>query len=56
MLFLPSDLFMTSIPSDLWYTYYHIIKEDAPEILDEYLENTAAKLELPVDYFVSEFL
>lgn len=40
----------------LWYQYYKIIQEDAPELVDEYLENTAARLELPVDYLISEFL
>ena len=47
---------MSSLPSELWYAYYRIIQEDAPEILDEYVENTAAKLELTVDYFTAEFL
>ena len=42
--------------SPLWYQYYDIISEDAPEILDEYIESTAAKLELTVDYFMEEFL
>jgi hypothetical protein len=40
----------------LWYSWYAIIKEDAPEIADEFIENTASKMELTVDYFVSEFL
>jgi hypothetical protein len=47
---------MSSPLSDLWYQYYKIIQEDAPEIVDEYLENTAARLGLPVDYLISEFL
>ena len=42
--------------SPLWYQYYDIISEDAPEILDEYIESTAARLELTVDYFMEEFL
>jgi hypothetical protein len=42
--------------TELWYAYYRIILEDAPEIADEYLEETAAKLELPVDYLIQEFL
>ena len=33
-----------------------IVKQDAPEILDTFIENTAAKMELTVDYFVQEFL
>jgi hypothetical protein len=47
---------MTSTLSPLWYQYYTIISEDAPEILDEYIESTAAQLELTVDYFTAEFL
>lgn len=47
---------MTSTLSPLWYRYYSVISEDAPEILDEYIESTAAKLELTVDYFTAEFL
>lgn len=44
------------MPTDLWYSYYRIIHDDSPEILDEFIENTAAKMELTVDYFVEEFL
>lgn len=40
----------------LWYQWYNIIKEDAPEIVDQFIENTAAKMELTVDYFMDEFL
>lgn len=40
----------------LWYTYYQILQENHPELVDEYLENTAAKLELTVDYLMAEFL
>ena len=40
----------------VWYTWYEIVKEDAPNILDTFIENTAAKMELTVDYFVAEFL
>ena len=46
---------MNEVLSPLWYQYYTIISEDAPEILDEYIESTAAKLELTVDYFTAEF-
>jgi hypothetical protein len=46
---------MTQTLSPLWYQYYDIISEDAPEILDQYIEETAAKLELTVDYFTAEF-
>jgi hypothetical protein len=41
---------------NLWYSWYEIIKEDAPEILDTFIENTASKMELPCDYFIQEFL
>ena len=41
---------------ELWYKYYEIVQQDAPEILDTFIENTAAKMELTVDYFVQEFL
>jgi hypothetical protein len=47
---------MTQTLSPLWYQYYSVIQEDAPELLDEYIESTAAKLELTVDYFMEEFL
>ena len=41
---------------ELWYQWYEIVKEDAPNILDTFIENTAAKMELTVDYFTAEFL
>ena len=41
---------------ELWYQWYEIVKQDAPEILDTFIENTAAKMELTVDYFMDEFL
>jgi hypothetical protein len=47
---------MTEVPTLLWYQYLQILKQDAPELVDEYIENTAAKMELTVDYFTSEFL
>jgi len=40
----------------LWYSWYAIIQEDAPEIIDTFIENTAAKMEVTVDYFMGEFL
>ena len=40
----------------LWYQWYGILQEDAPEILDTFLENTAAKMEVTVDYLMDEFL
>jgi hypothetical protein len=42
--------------TELWYQYYSILQEDAPELVDEYIEDTASKLELTVDYFTQEFL
>ena len=41
---------------ELWYQWYAIVKEDAPEIVDQFVENTAAKMEVTVDYFMNEFL
>lgn len=41
---------------ELWYSWYNVVKEDAPEVLDQFIENTAAKMELTVDYFTAEFL
>ena len=41
---------------ELWYSWYNVVKEDAPEVLDEFLENTAAKMEITVDYLMDEFL
>ena len=41
---------------ELWYQWYSVVKEDAPEVLDEFIENTAAKMEVTVDYFTAEFL
>jgi len=36
--------------------WYNVIREDAPEILDQFVENTAAKMEITVDYLMDEFL
>lgn len=50
---------MTVTPStnpELWYVWYNVIQEDAPEILDQFIESTAAKMEITVDYFMDEFL
>jgi len=47
---------MSEVLSRLRYSYYAIIQQDSPELIDEYIESTAAKLELTVDYFVAEFL
>ena len=47
---------MSSLPTKLWYQTLAVMQEDAPELVDEYIENTAAKMELTVDYFIEEFL
>ena len=47
---------MSSLPTKLWYQTLAVIQEDAPELMDEYIENTAAKMEVTVDYFMEEFL
>ena len=44
------------ILSTLWYQYYRILQEDAPELVNQFIEESASKLELTVDYFVQEFL
>ena len=41
---------------ELWYSWYAVVKEDAPEVLDEFLENTAAKMEITVDVFLAEWI
>ena len=41
---------------ELWYQWYGIVKEDAPQLVDQFIENTAAKMEVTVDYFYEEFL
>ena len=43
-------------PTNLWYQTLAVMPEDATELVDEYIENTAAKMELTVDYFIAEFL
>ena len=47
---------MSSLPTKLWYQTLAVMQEDAPELVDQYIENTAAKMELTVDYFMEEFL
>jgi hypothetical protein len=51
-----SDPVTPATNPEIWYQWYEIIKEDAPNILDIFIENTAAKMELTVDYFTAEFL
>ena len=52
----PNTEMMSSLPTKLWYQTLAVMQEDAPELVDEYIENTAAKMELTVDYFMEEFL
>jgi len=47
---------MSSLPTKLWYQTLTVMQEDAPELLDEFLENSAAKMEVTVDYLMEEFL
>ena len=42
--------------ASLWYQWYEVISQDAPELTDEFLEQTAAKMEVTVDYLMEEFL
>ena len=47
---------MSSLPTKLWYQTLAVMQEDAPELVDDYLESTAAKMEVTVDYLIQEFL
>jgi len=47
---------MNNSPTKLWYQTLSVLYEDAPELVDEFLENTAAKMEVTVDYLYEEFL
>jgi len=47
---------MSSLPTKLWYQTLAVMQEDAPELLDEFLENSGAKMEVTVDYLMEEFL
>ena len=47
---------ISSLPTKLWYQTLTVLQEDAPELVDEYLESTAAKMEVTVDYLIQEFL
>jgi hypothetical protein len=51
-----SHLLTNQVPNQMWYQYYQVLQEDAPELVDEFIEDTAARLELTVDYFMEEFL
>ena len=47
---------MSSLPTKLWYQTLAVMQEESPEIVDEFLESTAAKMEVTVDYLIEEFL
>ena len=47
---------MSFRPTKLWYQTLSVMSEDAPELMDEFLENSAAKMEVTVDYLMEEFL
>jgi len=47
---------MSSLPTKLWYQTLAVMQETAPELVDDYLESTAAKMEVTVDYLIQEFL
>ena len=47
---------MSAHPTKLWYQTLAVMQEDAPELVDQFIENTAAKMEITVDYLMEEFL
>ena len=47
---------MSSLPTKLWYQTLAVMQEESPELVDEFLESTAAKMEVTVDYLIGEFL
>ena len=47
---------MSSLPTKLWYQTLAVMQEDAPELVDQFIESTAAKMEVTVDYLMEEFL
>ena len=47
---------MSSHPTKLWYQTLAVMQEESPEIVDQFLESTAAKMEVTVDYLMQEFL
>jgi len=47
---------MSSLPTKLWYQTLAVMQETCPELVDEFLENSAAKMEVTVDYLMEEFL
>ena len=47
---------MSSLPTKLWYQTLAVMQEESPELVDEFIESTAAKMEVTVDYLIQEFL
>jgi len=47
---------MSALPTKLWYQTLAVMQEDAPELVDQFIESTAAKMEVTVDYLIQEFL
>ena len=47
---------MSSLPTKLWYQTLVIMQEESPELVDQFIESTAAKMEVTVDYLMQEFL
>ena len=47
---------MSSHPTKLWYQTLAVMQEETPELVDQFLESTAAKMEVTVDYLMQEFL
>ena len=47
---------MSSHPTKLWYQTLAVMQEESPELVDQFIESTAAKMEVTVDYLMQEFL
>ena len=47
---------MSALPTKLWYQTLAVMEEESPELIDQFIESTAAKMEVTVDYFTQEFL
>ena len=47
---------MSCHPTKLWYQTLAVMQEESPEIVDQFLESTASKMEVTVDYLMQEFL
>jgi len=46
---------MSPLPTKLWYQTLAVMQEDAPELVDQFIESTACQMEVTVDYFIQEF-